>query len=215
MIPTQPNKYLEASIQNATSAQLLIMTYDGAIRFCKQAIESLKDQDHDHAHQFISKTQDIINEFMITLDRNAPVAQDLLRLYEYFQSKLIEANVKKSPEPAVEVLNFLVDLKETWLQAAKLSHVTKTSSEPAVTFTAQSASVPMLAPASSAPIFVPAATAPVVSAPTPSAAPTAPAASAVPAPNPMSNTRPAAAYGQQANPYRKAMSQAQTMPNGR
>ncbi len=102
MLPAQPNKYLEASIQNATPTQLLIMSYDGAIRFCKQAIESLKSQDHLKSHQFLSKTQDIINEFIITLDRNAPIAEDLLRLYEYFQTKLIEANVKKSAEPAEE-----------------------------------------------------------------------------------------------------------------
>ncbi|MBP1992651.1 flagellar export chaperone FliS [Paenibacillus eucommiae] len=129
MLPTQPNKYLEASIQTATPAQLLIMTYDGAIRFCKQAIESIKNNEFDKSHYYLSKTQDIVKEFIITMDRSVPLSEDLLRLYDYFLTKLIEANVKKATAPVEEVLSYLIDLKETWIQAAKLSGATKVGSK--------------------------------------------------------------------------------------
>jgi flagellar protein FliS len=121
----QPNKYLEATLQTATSAQLLIMTYDAAIRFCRLAIESINHKEYNKAHYNLCKVQDIVSEFIISLDKDAPVAEDLLRLYEYFQRRLTEANTKKLVEPVEEILNYLIDLKETWVQAAKLAGAAK------------------------------------------------------------------------------------------
>lgn len=115
------NKYLETAIQTATPAQLLLMLYDGAIRFCRQSIVEIKAGHLEGANTFLQKTQNIIDEFVITLDRKSPIADNLLSLYEYFKFRLTEANMKKSPEPAEEVLGYLVELKENWMQAAKLS----------------------------------------------------------------------------------------------
>ncbi|WP_419875551.1 flagellar export chaperone FliS [Candidatus Pristimantibacillus sp. PTI5] len=115
----QRNKYIQNTIQSATPGQLLIMLYDGAIRFCRQGIEAIKEQRYSDANTNLLKVQDIISEFVITIDRANPVSENLIKLYEYFNSRLIEANVKKSIEPVEEVLGYLVDLKETWIQAAK------------------------------------------------------------------------------------------------
>ncbi|RCW44809.1 flagellar export chaperone FliS [Paenibacillus prosopidis] len=115
----QRNKYLETTVRTAAPAQLLIMLYDGAIRFCRQGIEAIKEQNYAEANTSLLKTQDIINEFIITLDRSTSIADNLLRLYDYFNKRLIEANIKKSTEPAEEVLGHLIELKETWIQAAK------------------------------------------------------------------------------------------------
>lgn len=118
MIPAQRNKYLETSIQTATPAQLLIMLYDGAIRFCRQAIEALKADRPQEAHNALVRAQDIISEFTITLDRNAEISSSLLQLYEYFHQRLVQANVQKSVEPVEEVAAHLMELKETWVRAA-------------------------------------------------------------------------------------------------
>ncbi|CAH1215748.1 Flagellar secretion chaperone FliS [Paenibacillus allorhizoplanae] len=118
MIQAQRNKYLENTVQTASPAQLLIMLCDGAIRFCRAGIEALKNTNYQDANTNLVKVQDIISEFSITIDRNAPIAVELLRLYEYFNYRLIEANMKKSVEPAEEVLGYLIQLKETWMQAA-------------------------------------------------------------------------------------------------
>lgn len=128
MIQAQRNKYLENTVQTASPAQLLIMLCDGAIRFCRAGIEALKNTNYQDANTNLVKVQDIISEFSITIDRDAPIAADLLRLYEYFTHRLMEANIKKSAEPAEEVLGFLLQLKETWMQAALL---VKGSSTPA------------------------------------------------------------------------------------
>ncbi|MFK7694747.1 flagellar export chaperone FliS [Paenibacillus sp. HJGM_3] len=121
MLQAQPNKYLENSVQTASPAQLLIMLCDGAIRFGKKSIEDIKNQDFISANTNIGKVQDIISEFVITLDKESPIAEQLLQLYEYFSYLLIQANVKKDPQPIQEVVGYLMELKETWLQAAKLS----------------------------------------------------------------------------------------------
>ncbi|SEC34529.1 flagellar export chaperone FliS [Paenibacillus sp. GP183] len=123
MIQTQRNKYLESTVQTATPAQLLIMLSDGAIRFCRLGIEALKSDNFQEANNNLGKAQDIISEFVITLDRTSPIAEHLLRLYEYFGYRLIEANTQKSLVPVEEVLAYLIELKETWIQAAKLSQI--------------------------------------------------------------------------------------------
>ena len=115
----QRNKYFQNTVQTASPQQLLIMLYDGAIRFCRQGIEGIKTKDYSMANTAFLRAQDIIKEFMITIDRTSPVAANLLQLYEYFNSRLIEANMQKSIEPAEEVLGHLIELKETWMEAAK------------------------------------------------------------------------------------------------
>ncbi|MDF2667949.1 MAG: flagellar export chaperone FliS [Paenibacillus sp.] len=126
MINAQPNKYLENTVQTASPAQLLIMLCDGAIRFSKKSLEDIKNDDFISANTNIGKVQDIVNEFIITLDRSSPVAENLLRLYEYFSYLLIQANIKKDPVPIHEVVGYLVELKETWIQAAKITNSQRT-----------------------------------------------------------------------------------------
>lgn len=114
----QQNKYRETAIQTAAPAQLLIMLMDGAIRFCKQGIQSIRENKPEEANRNLSRVQDIISELVITLDHKAPIAEGLIKLYDYFVHRLIEANMKKDPQPAEEVLEFLVELKEVWTEAA-------------------------------------------------------------------------------------------------
>jgi flagellar protein FliS len=118
----QANKYLENAIQTASPAQLLVMLCDGAIRFSKLAIQAIQKQDYINANIQIGKVQDIVNEFVITLDRSAPVAEGLLKLYDYFLFRLVQANTKKEVEPIEEVIQYLAELKETWIQAARASN---------------------------------------------------------------------------------------------
>ena len=119
MLQAQRNKYFQTTVQTASPAQLLIMLYDGAIRFSRMAIDAIEKNQLQEAHNYLMRVQDIINEFVVTLDRSSPLAGQLLQLYEYFNRRLIEANMKKDAEPVCEVLDHLVLLKETWIEASK------------------------------------------------------------------------------------------------
>ncbi|MNI18168.1 Flagellar protein FliS [compost metagenome] len=132
MIQPQRNRYLESTVQTATPAQLLIMLCDGAIRFCRLGVEALKSSNYQEANNNLVKVQDIISEFVITLDRTSPIADNLLRLYEYFVFRLIEANTKKDTGPAEEVLSYLLELKETWMQAAKQNNAASATTQTGV-----------------------------------------------------------------------------------
>lgn len=116
----QQNQYLERSIQTATPAQLLIMLVDGAIRFCRQGIQAIEQKDMEKANEYLVRAQGIIVEFVITLDKSSEVAEGLVKLYDYFVHLLIEANTTKTVEPIEEVVGYLLELKETWVEAAML-----------------------------------------------------------------------------------------------
>ncbi|MBB3114244.1 flagellar protein FliS [Paenibacillus phyllosphaerae] len=118
----QRSKYLETTIQTATPGQLLIMLYDGAIRFCRTAIEALHEGRYVEANENLIKVQNIVSEFVITLDKNSPLANNLLALYEYYKHLLIQANMTKSAQPAEEVLGYFVEMKEMWIQAARAAN---------------------------------------------------------------------------------------------
>lgn len=115
------NKYLETAVLTASPTQLMLMLYDGAIRFCRGGVEAIKQGNYVEANTNLLKCQNIIREFSLTIDRGAPIADGLIQLYDYFITRLIEANIQKKPEPAEEVLAYLVELKATWQQAAKES----------------------------------------------------------------------------------------------
>lgn len=117
----QQNRYLETTVNTATPAQLLLMLMDGAIRFCRAGIEGIKQGNAEESNRNFLKVQNIINEFVITIDRKAPIAENLLSLYDYFNRRLIEANIKKDAVPAEEVLAHLTDLRATWAEAAKIA----------------------------------------------------------------------------------------------
>lgn len=113
--------YANTKIQTATPAQLTLMLYDGAIKFCNLAIEAIENKDIMKAHNNIRKVEKIIEEFRATLNFKYPVAQDFENVYEYIARRLVEANLKKDKEILEEVNEHLHVLRDTWKEVMKLS----------------------------------------------------------------------------------------------
>ncbi|GIO57112.1 flagellar export chaperone FliS [Paenibacillus cineris] len=121
MITSPYEKYRQSSVQTSTPGQLLLMLYDGAIRFVRAGIDSLQKKDLQKANLNLGKSQSIVNELLSTLDRSYAVSEGLASLYEYINHLLIESNVKKTAAPAEEALGYLMDLRETFAEAAKMT----------------------------------------------------------------------------------------------
>lgn len=121
MLKSPYDKYRQSSVQTSTPAQLVIMLYDGAIRFAKTAIEGLNKKDLEKSNLNFGKAQTIISELMSTLDYSIEVSKGLYSLYEYTNHLLVEANIHKNPAKAEEAIGYLTDLRETWIQASKLA----------------------------------------------------------------------------------------------
>ena len=101
-------------ITTASPADLTLMLYEGAIKFCNIAIMGIEKNDIQKAHTNIMKTQRIIEEFQITLNRDYPVAEDFDRVYTYLLRRLREANMAKDKDILEEVLTHLRTMRDTW-----------------------------------------------------------------------------------------------------
>jgi len=115
--------YQATQISTATKEQLLLITYDIAIRSCRMAEAALDEKskayDYDIAHREIVRAQDVIRELMVTLntDKGGEMAQNLMRLYDFMYQQLLEANIKKEAKNIQSVLVMLEELKSTWEEA--------------------------------------------------------------------------------------------------
>ena len=84
-------QYNNSKILTASPAELTLMLYEGAIKFCNIAIAAVEHKDVEKAHTNIQKTEHIIDYFRQTLDMKYPVAEDFERVYSYLSQRLIEA----------------------------------------------------------------------------------------------------------------------------
>jgi flagellar protein FliS len=119
MITNPHMKYKQTSVQTASGPQLLLMLYDGAIKFVRLGIEGINQRDLEKTNTNLLKAQHILNELIAALNFDYELSHNLLQIYEYMIHELIQANVKKSDVPAQNVLEHLLDLKETWYMASK------------------------------------------------------------------------------------------------
>ena len=106
--------YANNKIMTASPAELTLMLYDGAIKFCNIAIVAIEKKDYAKANTNIQKTERIIGEFQATLDFKYDVAKDFDNVYKYLMQRLIQANVKKDTEILEEVLKHLRTMRDTW-----------------------------------------------------------------------------------------------------
>lgn len=97
------------------------MLYDGAIRFIRAGLDGLKRDDLEKTNINLGKAQTIVSELMSTLDNNYEVSKNLYSLYEYTNFLLVEANIRKDTTKAEEAVGYLIELRETWLQASKIA----------------------------------------------------------------------------------------------
>lgn len=121
MINSPYNKYKQSAIQTSTPAQLVVMLYDGAIRFIKTALQGMQQHDNEKTSTNLGKAQSIVSELMGTLNFDYEISKNLYSLYEYTNYLLIEANIRKDATKAEEAVGYLMDLRETWLQASKIA----------------------------------------------------------------------------------------------
>lgn len=120
-LPSAYSQYNNSKILTASPAELTLMLYDGAIKFCNIAVIGIEQNDVQKAHSNIIRVQKIIDEFRNTLDRKYPVAEDFDRVYVYLLRRLYEANIHKDKEILEEVLTHLRSMRDTWVEVMKKS----------------------------------------------------------------------------------------------
>lgn len=111
--------YTNSRIMTASPAELTLMLYEGAVKFCNIAIDAVEKKDIAKAHTNIVKVENIIEEFRATLNHKYPVAEEFENVYVYLHQRLIEANIKKDKEILEEVLTHLRTMRDTWKEVMK------------------------------------------------------------------------------------------------
>ena len=114
--------YTRNKIMTATPAELTLMLYEGAIKFCNIAIVAIEQNDRDKMFNNILKVEDIITEFQVTLNFDYPVANDFNNVYNYLQKRLREANMTQDKEILEEVNTHLRTMRDTWKEVMKLAN---------------------------------------------------------------------------------------------
>ena len=113
-LPQAYAQYNNSRILTAKPAELTLMLYEGAIKFCNIALAGIEEHDVQKAHTYIVKVQKIIDYLRQTLDMSYPVAQDFENIYSYLSQRLIEANMSKDPEILNEVNTHLHSVRDNW-----------------------------------------------------------------------------------------------------
>ncbi|MDI3534655.1 MAG: flagellar secretion chaperone FliS [Thermosediminibacterales bacterium] len=114
------NIYKQNQIQTAPQEKLVLMLYDGAIKFITIAIKAIEEKDIETANTNLLRAQDIMTELMSGVNFEAgEVAKNFYTLYEYMHYRLMQANIKKDKNQAEEVLGMVKELRDTWAQMLK------------------------------------------------------------------------------------------------
>ena len=109
--------YRETMVTTRNKGRLIIMLYEGAINFLKQAVIAIQDREYNKKGRLLAKAQDIILEMNLVLDTEAggQLAINLRRLYNYMQNRLTVANNKCDSDILREVIVLLEELNKAWI----------------------------------------------------------------------------------------------------
>jgi len=120
-LPNAYAQYKNSKVLTASPAELTLMLYEGAIKFCNIAIAAIEQKEVEKAHINIRKAQKIIEHLRVTLDMKYPVAKDFDNMYQYIDRRLLEANISKDPEILKEVLTHLHAIRDTWKEVMRIN----------------------------------------------------------------------------------------------
>ncbi len=111
--------YFANQVRTASPEKIMIMLYDGAIRFLRQARQAMEEGDRVGRMKKISRVVAILTELSNTLDfeKGGEIAENLDGLYWYMIRELTSVNISETSEPMDTAENILLELREAWSQA--------------------------------------------------------------------------------------------------
>ena len=123
MINNAASAYKNNKILTASPAELTLMLYDGAVKFCNIALMAFEKNDYVKVNENIIKAEKIIMEFRATLDFKYPVSKDFDVVYDYIYRRLVDANLHKDPDILEDALKYIKEMRETWREVMKINKV--------------------------------------------------------------------------------------------
>ncbi|ESL01598.1 flagellar protein FliS [Catonella morbi ATCC 51271] len=115
--------YQGAAINTASPAELTLMLYNGAIKFCNLALIGMEEEDIMKAHNNLMKAQRIIRELQATLNFKYEVSKDFDLIYTRILNSLLAANIKKDTDKLNEALEDIRGIRDVWTQVMKVAKI--------------------------------------------------------------------------------------------
>jgi flagellar secretion chaperone FliS len=111
--------YKNTSVQTADQRTLILMLYDGLIRFLQKSIVKIEAREIEAAHNYLVRSREIVAELLATLrpEKAGQIGTNLNRLYVYAFNRIVEANLRKDPEIVREVIKLVSTLREGWMNS--------------------------------------------------------------------------------------------------
>ena len=112
--------YRQVATQTAPPGQLILMLFDGALRFLERGLAGFDHTDPAEAnmtiHNNFQRALDIVRELnrSVNLEQGGECAETFRRLYDYFERKIVDSNVRKNPEGVREVVTHLTVMRDAW-----------------------------------------------------------------------------------------------------
>ncbi len=114
-----PQAYRSSSVMTASPAQLVVMLYDGAGRFLRQAEIAAEEGAWGHAADRLAKAEAIVDELLVTLDKDAgQIAERLQGIYVFCKRLMIEARIERDADRIRRTAGLLGELREAWSEVA-------------------------------------------------------------------------------------------------
>lgn len=120
------DNYKQQSVMTMTRGEMLVKLYDEVIRQLNSACRSIQEKDIAATNQSLQKCQMILNYLDNTLDKKYEVSASLSSLYDFFIRQIVSANMRKEASLLVEILPMITELRDTFVQAEKLSRMGQT-----------------------------------------------------------------------------------------
>jgi flagellar secretion chaperone FliS len=116
-------EYRKNAVLGASPAQLVVMLYDGALRFIEGGRIAMRAKDLPRQNEALQRAQKIVVELLSTLDREqgGEIASNLASLYTFVLDKLMEANVYDRESALDEAVGPILELRDAWAQIASTS----------------------------------------------------------------------------------------------
>lgn len=112
----QSTHYLQQKAETATPLELIIMLYEGGIKFLNQSKMYAEQKNHEKKCETLINAQEVIRELKNSLDMSiTEISPKLASLYNYMLKRLIAANVEKKMEYVDEVIKMLSELRDVWV----------------------------------------------------------------------------------------------------
>jgi len=117
------DSYRQNEIQSRSPLELVVMLYDGALRFTADARDAMVRRDIRGRQQNLSRAMAIVSELQSTLDMDTggEVAEHLDKLYEFVRDRLMDASTTQALQPLDEARRVLATLREGWLAISRAS----------------------------------------------------------------------------------------------